>query len=421
MELWTWKRVRAVVSGAGKVCDMDQKQQSQPVGSFIVIIVTLLMGLFVGSVYLRSGGDAFQDLSMPNDPVAEENILRARRMHSAGKWREATELFHQYADEGHPVAMFYLARAYGRGWGVPIDLEEARRIFLRASQFQFQHRGQVAYELGRLYQRSVGKDCNRIAFEWFMKALEWQYPKAHWQLAKHFERGLGVRQNIDAAVFHYEAAAAAGFEGAAIKFARVLRVGRAGVPAQPQRAQILAEAAIVALTAKAAGGSASAAKTLGRLHRDGDFVDQSNIQATKWLRRASELGDPGAMRDLAHLIVAGAVEGRGDQEALGWLRRAAALGHGGAMTSLGRFHLQQRYGLERDGAVSWLERGVAAKHGGAMEELARLRAEGDLLPKDMNAAIALAREGAELGHTGSRTLYALLVSGRSPPVTEEIE
>lgn len=345
----------------------------------------------------------------PADPLVTEHLSQARGLQKLGKWSEAAEIIERYAHQGYPRALFHHGKILSRGWGVKPDLEQGRLALLRAVQFKFSLRGEAAFELGRLYQRSSGPDCNRIAVEWFLKALDWGYEKAHVQLAMHFTRGVGVEQDQKRALHHYEGAAQAGFEAVSLKYARILLKGRYGVKKDPERAQALAERAIAALKAKARSGSGSPAKTLGRLYRDGEFVDRSKEKAFYWFRHASHLGNPGAMHDLANLLLTGKPKTKATSEAIGWLKRAAEAGHGGAMTKLGRLHLKEQHGLKKAGAVAWFRQGVKAAHAGAMEELARICAEGKLAPMDMAGALKLARRGSSLGHTGSKTLLQALL------------
>lgn len=385
---------------------VDMKKIDHPVTGFAVFAGA---GLVIAALTFWDGEERTAR-SAPIDPVVAEAIKQARGLQKLGQWEEAATTFEHYAHQGYPTAMFHTAKAYGRGWGVAPDLEKSRQMLLRAVQFQFPFRGEAAFELGRLYQRAKGKDCNRIAVEWFLRALEWDYKKAHVQLAAHYERGLGVERDLDQAIVHYREAAKAGYESASIRFARALKKGRFGMTPDPERAQYLAIRAIAALEKKAAGGSGSAAKMLGRLYRDGEFVEANLETAERWLRRSSQLGDTGGMHDLANLILATSQEKKAHQEALGWLRRAAGLGHGGAMTALGRLHLKEDHGLQRTEAVAWFKKGVEAGHAGSMEELARLCAEGRLVPKDLDGALKLARKGAALGHAGSKTLLKDLLA-----------
>lgn len=382
------------------------KKIDHPVTGFAVLASA---GLVIAALTLWNDED-YVARSAPIDPVAAEAIKQARGLQKLGQWQQAATTLELYAHQGYPTAMFHTAKAYSRGWGVAPDLEKSRQMLMRAVLFEFPFRGEAAYELGRLYQRSKGTDCNRIAVEWFLRALEWDYKKAHVQLAVHYERGLGVERDLDEAVIQYREAAKAGYESASIRFARALKKGRFGMTPDPERAQYLAGKAIVSLKKKAADGSGSAAKMLGRLYRDGEFVEANFETSEQWLRRSSQLGDTGGMHDLANLILARSENEKSQQEALGWLRRAADLGHGGAMTALGRLHLKQDYGLKRDAAVAWFKKGVEAGHAGSMEELGRLCARGVLVPKDLDGALKLARKGAALGHTGSKTLLKDLLA-----------
>lgn len=376
------------------------------------ILALGMVGLFAIGILAPSTDDSIQVMRAPSNPAALEEIKQARGLLRIGNAEEAAEILQQHARRDHPLALYYLARAYRNGWGVAPDLEESRNLYLRAVRFDFEHRGQSAYELGRLYLLADGEDCGRIAKEWFTKALNWNNTKAHFQLAKLYERGIGVPQEIDRALYHYEAAARSGYEAATIKFARVLRDGRYGVATQPEKAQELADYAISLLEQKAIAGSASAAKFLGRLHRDGDFVPPSYDRAKHWLEHSANLSDPGAMHDLARLVLAQKEGSQKSSWAIGWLKRAAEMGHGGALTTLGRFHLKGEYGLVQEDAVVWFEKGVAAKHGGAMEELARLYAEGHIVPKDVQKALDLSRRGADLGHAGSKSLFEELAHAK---------
>lgn len=357
----------------------------------------------------------------PLDPAVIDGVRQARALQKAGKLKAAFIELERFSELGHPTAMFFLAKAYMSGWGVAPDLEKARELLLRAVQYQFYFRGESAYKLGRLYEQAHGEDCQTVAVAWFHKALSWHYPKAHRQLGIHYEQGLGVEQDIELAIKHYEAAAEAGYETVSLRLARSLAVGRYGLRVDKLRAQMLADSAILAYEVKAANGSGTAAKVLGRLYRDGEFVPQSHDKAVYWLKRASLLGDRGGMHELALIMLDQKKGETGTSEALGWLRQAAKLGHGGAMTALGRLHLGEKYGLSKQEAVGWFEKGVAAGHGGSMEELARLKAEGRLTPRDVANAIELVRKGASLGHRGSRTLLKTLLSSNEATKTSQAD
>lgn len=371
----------------------------------------LLSAVFLAThIWVSPSSSEFEAKQAPLDPHVIAGVRQARALQKAGKLKDAFVELEHHVQLGHPTAMFFLAKAYMSGWGVKPDLVEARKLLQRAVQYQFDFRGESAYKLGRLYEQSIGDNCQSIAVGWFKKALAWHYPKAHRQLGIHYEQGLGVRQDIERAVYHYEQAAQAGYETISLRLARSLALGRYGLSIDEARAQRLANRAITAYEVKAANGSGTAAKVLGRLYRDGEFVSQSADKAAYWLRRASLLGDAGGMHELALLIIEQGPEAA--SEALGWLRQASTLGHGGAMTALGRLHLKERYGLSKAKAANWFQKGVQAGHGGSMEELARLTMQGLLVPKDLSKALDLARQGANLGHRGSRSLLKHLLASK---------
>lgn len=364
-------------------------------------------------------------LYSPIDPKVTEGVRQARSLQKAGKLDEAFLEFERYTKLGHPTAMFHLAKAYTNGWGVKPDLEEARTLLLKAVQYKFDLRGESAYKLGRLYEQAAGEDCQKIAVAWFMKALQWNYQKAHRQLAIHYEQGLGVERDLMQALEHYDLAAKAGFETVSLRLARLLVSGRHGLVIDNARAQLLAERAIRAYEVKASKGSGTSAKVLGRLYRDGEFVTQSNTKALYWFRRASLLGDPGGMHEFA-LLATTEMDDKKPlvDEALDWLSKAIELHHSGAMTTLGRFHLKEKHGLKKSGAIAWFEKGVNAGHGGSMEELARLKASGKLVKKDVPGALSLARRGTDLGHRGAANFLRELLSEQakaSPDKTDTTE
>lgn len=383
----------------------------------IVIACVAVVGITLGTFKAISPGSD-KGVTPPTNPAVTEAIKHARGLQKQGQWEDAANLLDRYAMEGYPLAMFHMAKAYSRGWGTKPDLERARQLLLHAVQYDFPLRGESAYELGRLFQVSKGPNCDAIAVAWFTRAVDWGHLKANVQLAIHYERGLGVGQDLDRAAQHYRDAVKAGFETASIRFARTLSRGNAQIEADPERARALALRAIETLRGKASQGSGSAAKTIGRLYRDGEFIKADPVLAETWFRKSSLLGDTGGMHDLAKYLMASVGTNKANQEALGWLHRAAELGHGGAMTTLGRHHLSARYGLNPDGAAAWFNQGVAAGHAGSMAELARLRAEGRLLPRDLSGAISLARKGASLGHLGSKTILESLLAQAETPAQQ---
>ena len=337
------------------------------------------------------------------ESAVEKAIKQARALQKLGRWEDAFAILEAQAAQGHPLALYHLGRALKAGQGTTMDREAAKYAFKAAVAQEFSLRGETAYELGRLYQRAVGPGCLTMAYQWFMKSEEWGYAKADVQLAKHYERGLGVPVNLAQALTHYEKAAINGYPTATIQYARLLNAGHDEASSNPDMATYWFERAVEGLTEKANNGSPSAAKSLGRLYARGEFSEPDPVLAEQWFIRSAELGDAGAMHELGLMLIAETDPVR-QQQGIAWLRHGADAKHGGAITDLGRLHLKQRFGFEASEAITLFERGVALGHPGSMEELGRLYLEGELVTRDVAKARSLAERGASMQHRGAQSL-----------------
>lgn len=379
------------------------------VKKYSITIAALLMLIFIMIVYFTYNSylDS-QGKSAPQVAKVKEQLDQARALQKQGKLKESAEIFELFALQGYPDAMFYTAKAYEKGWGVLPNLEKSRAFLLNAVEYNFNYRGESAFQLGRLFQNSAGPNCNTIAVNWFKKALEWNYVKASLSLGTHYEKGLGVEQNLEKAIAYYQIASQEGIAIASLKHARILVSGKFGITKDIEFGRKLVSSAILQLTIEANKGKASAAKTLGRLYRDGNLLALENREDNKdkaiyWLRVASDLGNAGAMHDLGHLLIY-LDEDKHHSEAITLFELAAEKGHGGAATALGRIYIEGKYGLKKTDAIKWFNEGVKAGHTGAMKALAILYYEGELIKKDMLKAIELLQKGANKGHSGSKRL-----------------
>lgn len=336
-------------------------------------------------------------------PVALKAISDARKLMRKSKWQDAAEVLREHAISGNPEVLYEFGRMLSYGWGTPRDLDKARDKLLLAVLHEFPKRAATAYELGRLYQKSAGPDCHRIAFEWFSKAADWGHAKSYAELGRHYARGIGVEKDLNAAMVQYKMAAELGSASAILSFANLLaseeNLAEVGIDA----AQLIA-GAIPLLEAEAASGRASSAKVLGRLYRDGLFVSADLLLAERWLRRSALLGDTGGMHDLAQLLIRSDTAEDNAAEAIEWLQTAAERGDGSALTALGRLHVSSKFGLSSDEAVGFFERGIKAGHPGSMSELAKIYLDGVFAHSNRRRAEALAARAASLGHKGAIAL-----------------
>ncbi len=369
----------------------------------LLIIIAIFSIHYVYQLHLVDKGK-----SAPLNVEILEQLDQAKALQKQGMLFESAEIFEQYALQGYPDAMFYLAKAYEKGWGVPPNLNKARSYLLNAITYDFRYRGESAYQLGRLFQKSAGPDCHAIAVSWFKKALKWNYIKASLALGIHYERGLGVEQDFEKAIYYYEIAYQEGISIAALKHARLIITGEFGFTKDLEHARELVRFAMIGLRKDALAGKASAAKTLGRIYRDAKLItpnteEERQEKTIKWFKLASDLGDAGAMHDLGQFLLY-IDEEKNQGEGIALLKKAANKGHGGAATTLGRMHMKEQYGFEKPGAVIWFEKGVKAGHTGAYKELAILYFEGELVDEDLEKAISLVQRGANKGDSSSKRL-----------------
>ena len=95
------------------------------------------------------------------------------------------------------------------------DLERARALFFQLAETDI-HRGRSAYELGRLFQISDGPTCMEIALSWFITSANSGYRKAHFQIGRAFDKGIGTSRDENLALSHYSNALEFGSTSAAL-------------------------------------------------------------------------------------------------------------------------------------------------------------------------------------------------------------
>lgn len=339
-------------------------------------------------------------ISRQTNPIAVQETAAALLLQKQGDWAAAAEILSRNVYTDYPNSKLSYAFQLIRGWGVTRDLDAARDLLLQAANQDFSGRADAAFELGRLYRLSSGPDCQTIAFEWFLKSLEWGKQKAHLELAKSYARALGIPKNIKLARHHYRVAAQNGSPSAALSLILLIYKSNENNNGA-EDAQLVLHEFLPVIEAAANKGKGRAARSLARLYvRDGILPANIN-KAIHWYEKASESGERAAMHDLAMLALEQKKLPFTGTRIVELLTASAELGYSGAMTALGRLHLEKRFKLSKKDAVAWFEKGIAAGHAGSMEEMARLFLNGSIVPKDNNAALALAKQGAKLRHKGS--------------------
>ncbi|MFK8035949.1 MAG: tetratricopeptide repeat protein [Hyphomicrobiales bacterium] len=378
---------------------MNKPINQRPMQQRGLVIAGLLCAVATTFVF-NTDDEVSKFKSYVSGPVAMKAVADAKKLMRKTKWESAAERLKEHATAGNPEVLYEYGRILSNGWGTPRDLDKAREKLLLAVQHDFPKRSSTAYELGKLYQKSTGPDCNRIAFEWFVKAADWGHAKAYAELGRHYARGIGVDKDLKTAQIQYKKAAELGSASALLSFAKLLAGETNQSGSSIDAAKLIADA-VPLLEAEAAAGKAGSAKVLGRLYRDGTLLPPDLALAMRWLRRSALLGDTGGMHDLAQLLISTNENSTNSDEAIKWLKTAAARGDGSALTALGRLHVSSKFGLLPEEAVEYFKKGVKAGHPGSMTELAKIYFNGSLVHSNQKLALNLAERGAALGHKGA--------------------
>ena len=341
------------------------------------------------------------------NPVIVKVLSKAKKHRIKGRLKEAAKLLAAHATADNPEVLLNYAKMLARGWGISRDLDKARDTLLLAVQRNFPKWGEAAFELGRIYRSSKGKDCDRIAFEWFMESARSGHMKAHAELGRHYSRGIGVEVDLGKALEHYKIAARAGSANSLVSFIHKVKRSSGGTFSE-EALQEMIEDAIPALENEAVAGRGSSAKVLGRLYRDGLLVERNDALAEMWFERGLRLGDSGSMVELALLLQQKQGIDVPEKRVIALLYKAVEMDNSGALTELGRLHMRSAFGLNREDARTWFERGVAAGHAGSMMELAKLELSGSPDKGQVTKAIEMLKHGASMGHLGCKRLLERL-------------
>jgi cell division protein FtsN len=163
--------------------------------------------------------DWYRKASAAGDPPGQYLL---GRMHlnggiQPGDARRAAELFMRAAAHGHAGAQAALARLYEKGEGVPQD-------YRRAAQF---------YALAAMQREDEGRAESREtpnSVRWFRRAARLRVAEAQFDLARAYEVGHGVGQDLSQAELWYREAAEQGHDRAAGALARLYGSGVVPTP-----------------------------------------------------------------------------------------------------------------------------------------------------------------------------------------------
>lgn len=128
----------------------------------------------------------------------------------------AFKLFEK-ASGAHTQAKDNLGQCFENGWGVEVDIEQAKNFYQLAGEEGYKL---AYYHLGQLHEEGRGgaKVDIEEAVKWYQIAGEDNYARGFYRIGKIYEEGLGgMKIDIDKAVFWYQQASDLDYGPATVK------------------------------------------------------------------------------------------------------------------------------------------------------------------------------------------------------------
>jgi TPR repeat protein len=163
------------------------------------------------------------------DQSLDEQLDVANALLKRGLFHEAIEKYRVLAESGSVESQLRVGWMFHTGQGVKIDLDEARRWYLRAANSS--NSPTVQFYLGTL-----NRDAHLYAeaMEYFERAASENYLPAIYQLGRMYESGEGVSADKDKAYKYYEHASAIGHLVARRDMAVMIIKGHLGLKQIPR-------------------------------------------------------------------------------------------------------------------------------------------------------------------------------------------
>ena len=346
------------------------------------------------------------------------------------------------AQQGNGLAMYDLGKMYLDGTGCEADAVAAQEWFQKAmAAFEKKEKTDKRkdywqYRIGKLHAlgHGVPQDYTASA-QWFERSASERNPYALYALGGQYQRGQGVEQSYDRAIYLYTQAAtheskpntyaqyqlgslykegvgtaidlkeSGSWYGLAYQgFLRMeetmaddklyyrlgsMNLNGTGTPKDLQKAQMYLEKA-------AELGNADAKYGLGKLHLETDPEVCDLEKAGQYLLEAAEAGHSYAQFKLGKLMVEGMVASEDPQEGIRWLRKSAEQDNPHAQYYLGKlYHYGDAVEANQTYAVSLLQRAIEQGNLPAAYLLGKAYWDGTRIGQDKDKAIELLEKAAE--------------------------
>lgn len=244
-----------------------------------------------------------------------------------------------------PILIFHAVRS-GK-FDHLIFYRDGRKAAAERIQDSPDERRSAAELLAKGKKLDIGDSVESVqAVGYYRKAAELGNVEAQFLLAKWYDKGEGVPQNREKALFWYrkavEKSSSFSMESQKAKFilGRAYETGDGVVQDKGQAFEWYRKAAQGSGSGFVRRGNGDAAFALWRKYDTGDGVPQDKAQAAAWYREAALMGDVDAPMRLARMYADGNGVSRDMDKAILWYHWAASTGSGEAMLELGRIYAE---------------------------------------------------------------------------------
>lgn len=164
----------------------------------------------------------------------QEQAEVANALFEKGRFDEALKEYRKMAEVGSVEAQLRVGWMYYTGHGVEVDLNEARRWYLKAAE---SNSPEGQFYLGRFYRAQT---LYQQAMNCFQKSASHNYMPSIYQSGVMYELGEGVAIDKDKAYKYYEQAARMGHLRSQREMARMIIKGHIGFEHIPRGIFMLA-------------------------------------------------------------------------------------------------------------------------------------------------------------------------------------
>lgn len=306
-----------------------------------------------------------------------------------------------------PILIFHAVRS-GKFDHLIFQYRDGRKAAAERIQDSPDERRSAAELLAKGKKLAIGDSVESVqAVGYYRKAAELGNVEAQFLLAKWYDKGEGVPQNREKALFWYhkavEKSSSFSMESQKAKFilGRAYETGDGVAQDKAQALEWYHKAAQGSLSALAGEGKPEAAFALWRLYDAGDGVPQDKEKALYWLRKAADLRNCDAEFRLGGMYETGDGVSRDKKRALELYKESASSyceTSDDAMFALWRMY-DAGDGVPRDKekALDWLRKAADRNNVAAAYTLGMMYYRGDGLDKDIHKAAPLLQRAAEKG------------------------